>query len=388
MKKIAIFGSTGSIGSSLLKIIKDDKKNFKIELLTANKNYKKLIKQAKYFNVKNIVITDYNSFLIATKLLKDTKIKVFKNFDFLNKIFDIGKKIDYSMCAISGFQGLKPTLDIIKFTKTIAIANKESIICGWNLIKKDLKKYKTYFIPVDSEHFSIWSLLDNYKKDNFEKIYITASGGPFRKLAVKRFKNISIKDALKHPNWTMGKKITIDSATMMNKVFEIIEAKKIFDLNYNQLEILIHPKSYLHAIVKFTNGLTKILIHDTDMKIPIFNSLFPKFEKKIKTNKLNKFILNNLNLTNVDIKKFPVVNIIKTLPNRHTLFETVLVSANDALVNLFLNKKINFTSISSELLRISKLSEFKKYKSIKPKNIDEIMKLAQYVSLKMRTLSI
>ena len=186
----------------------------------------------------------------------------------------------------------------------------------------------------------------------------------------------------------MGKKITIDSATMMNKVFEIIEAKKIFDLNYNQLEILIHPKSYLHAIVKFTNGLTKILIHDTDMKIPIFNSLFPKFEKKIKTNKLNKFILNNLNLTNVDIKKFPVVNIIKTLPNRHTLFETVLVSANDALVNLFLNKKINFTSISSELLRISKLSEFKKYKSIKPKNIDEIMKLAQYVSLKTRTLSI
>ena len=138
MKKIAIFGSTGSIGSSLLKIIKDDQKNFIIELLTANKNYKKLIKQVKLFNVKNIIVTDYNSFLITTKLLKDTKVKVFKNFNSLNKIFDKNKKIDYSMCAISGFQGLKPTLDIIKFTKTIAIANKESIICGWNLIKKDL----------------------------------------------------------------------------------------------------------------------------------------------------------------------------------------------------------------------------------------------------------
>jgi 1-deoxy-D-xylulose-5-phosphate reductoisomerase len=170
MKKIAIFGSTGSIGSSLLKVIHEDKKNFKIELLTANKNYKKLIKQAKFFNVKNIILTDYNSFLIATKLLKNTKVKVFKNFDVLNKLFNINKKIDYSMCAISGFQGLKPTLDIIKFTQTIAIANKESIICGWNLIKKDLKKYKTYFIPVDSEHFSIWSLLDNNKKNNFEKI--------------------------------------------------------------------------------------------------------------------------------------------------------------------------------------------------------------------------
>ena len=196
MKKIAIFGSTGSIGSSLLKIIKDDKKNFKIELLTANKNYKKLIKQAKFFNVKNIILTDYNSFLIATKLLKNTKVKVFKNFDSLNKIFDTNKKLDYSMCAISGFQGLKPTIHIIRFTKTIAIANKESIICGWNLIKKDLKKYKTFFIPVDSEHFSIWSLLDSNKKDNFEKIYITASGGPFRKLSFKKFKNISVKDAL------------------------------------------------------------------------------------------------------------------------------------------------------------------------------------------------
>ena len=190
MKKIAIFGSTGSIGSSLLKIIKDDKKNFKIELLTANKNYKKIIKQAKFFNVKNIILTDHNSFLIATKLLKKTKVKVFNDFVSLTKIFNKNKKIDYAMCAISGFQGLKPTLDIIKFTKTIAIANKESIICGWNLIKKNLKKHKTYFIPVDSEHFSIWSLLDNNKMNNIEKIYITASGGPFRNLSLKKFKKI------------------------------------------------------------------------------------------------------------------------------------------------------------------------------------------------------
>ena len=193
MKKIIIFGSTGSIGSSLLNIIKKDKTNFRIELLTANKNYKKLIKQAKFFDVKNIIIADNNSFLITTKILKNTKIKVFKNFDSLNKIFNKNKRIDYTMCAISGFQGLKPTLDIIKYTKTIAIANKESIICGWNLIKKNLKKYSTNFIPVDSEHFSIWSLLNDNKTRNFEKIYITASGGPFRKLPLKKFKNISIK---------------------------------------------------------------------------------------------------------------------------------------------------------------------------------------------------
>jgi 1-deoxy-D-xylulose-5-phosphate reductoisomerase len=388
MKKIAIFGSTGSIGSSLLKIIKDDKKNFKIELLTANKNYKKLIKQAKLFNVKNIILTDYNSFLIATKLLKNNKVKVFNNFDSLNKIFDINKKIDYSMCAISGFQGLKPTLDIIKFTKTIAIANKESIICGWNLIKKDLKKYKTFFIPVDSEHFSIWSLLDNNKKNNFEKIYITASGGPFRKLSLKRFKNISVKDALKHPNWAMGKKISIDSATMMNKVFEVIEAKKIFDLNYNQLEILTHPKSYLHAIVKFNNGLSKLLVHDTNMKIPIFNSIYLNTNKKLKSKNIDLEALNNLNLRKIDNIRFPVIKILNNLSNKDSLFETIIVSANDKLVELFLNNKIKFTDISNILLKISSISEFNKFRSIKPKNIEEINNLSDYVSLKIDTMSV
>ena len=388
MKKIAIFGSTGSIGTSLLDIIKKDQKNFNIELLTANKNYKKLIKQAKYFKVKNIIITEFSSFLIATKLLKNTKIKVFKNFDALSKIFDKNKKIDYTMSAITGFQGLKPTLDIIKHTKTIAIANKESIICGWNLIKKDLKKYKTNFIPVDSEHFSIWSLIGGTKKNNFEKIYITASGGPFRKLPLKKFKNISIREALKHPNWSMGKKITIDSATMMNKVFEIIEAKKIFNFRYNQLEILVHPKSYLHAIVKFNNGLSKLIVHDTNMTIPIFNSIYYNNDKTIKSKKINIKILNNLDLKKVDIKRFPVVKIIKKMNEKDSLFETIIVSANDKLVHLFLQNKIKFTDISDILLKICNLSEFYKFRLKMPKNVNEINKLADYVSLKIDSMSI
>ena len=388
MKKIAIFGSTGSIGSSLLNIIKKDNKNFDIVLLSANKNYKKLIKQAKYFKVKNIIITEFSSFLIATKLLKNTKIKVFKNFDALSKIFDKNKKIDYTMSAITGFQGLKPTLDIIKHTKTIAIANKESIICGWNLIKKDLKKYKTNFIPVDSEHFSIWSLIRVTKKNNFEKIYITASGGPFRKLPLKKFKNISIREALKHPNWSMGKKITIDSATMMNKVFEIIEAKKIFNFRYNQLEILVHPKSYLHAIVKFNNGLSKLIVHDTNMTIPIFNSIYYNNDKTIKSKKINIKILNNLDLKKVDIKRFPVVKIIKKMNEKDSLFETIIVSANDKLVHLFLQNKIKFTDISDILLKICNLSEFYKFRLKMPKNVNEINKLADYVSLKIDSMSI
>ena len=186
----------------------------------------------------------------------------------------------------------------------------------------------------------------------------------------------------------MGKKISIDSATMMNKVFEIIEAKKIFNLNYNQLEILVHPKSYLHAIVKFNNGLSKLLVHDTNMTIPIFNSIYDNNEKKIKTKKINLEILNNLNLKKVNNVKFPVVKIIKKLFEKDSLFETIVVSANDKLVNLFLNNKIKFSDISIILLKICTLSEFNKFKLIAPNNIDEINDLADYVSLKIDSLGV
>ena len=387
MKKIAIFGSTGSIGSSLINIIKKDKKNFKIELLTANTNYKKLIKQTKFFNVKNIIITDVKTFLIIKKILKNKNINVYNNFDSLKKIFN-NKKIDYAMSAISGFEGLRPTLDIIEFTKTIAIANKESIICGWNLIKKNLKKYNTKFIPIDSEHFSIWALINNVKIDSLEKIYITASGGPFREYPLNQFKNITPKKALNHPNWSMGRKISIDSATMMNKVFEIIEAKKIFNFNYNQLEILLHPQSYLHAIVKFNNGLTKLLIHDTNMVIPIFNSLYPNFENKIKSKTLDINILNDLSLKRVDKDRFPSIQIIDKLSDADSLFETVIVSANDKLVNMFLKNQIKFIDITRILIKITNSKELLRYKLITPKNIGQIQKLNNYVSLKIDALAI
>ncbi len=387
MKKIVILGSTGSIGTSLINIIKKDKNRFKIILLSAHKNYKKLIKQAKILNVKNLIITDNNSFLITKKILKNENINVYNNFDCFRKILT-KNKIDYTMSSISGFQGLKPTLEIIKFTKIIAIANKESIICGWGLIKKKLFKHNTRFIPVDSEHFSIWSLINNEKNYKLEKVYLTASGGPFNKYALNDFKHITPLKALKHPNWSMGKKISIDSATMMNKVFELIEAKKIFDFEYNKLKILVHTQSYIHAIVKFSNGLTKILIHDTDMKFPIFNSLYENTKKKINSKDLDLSILNNLDLSEVNIKRFPTIKIIKRLPLKDSLFETVLVSANDALVDLFLNKQIKFTDISKILLKISNSTEFTKYKSIEPKNIQQISKLVKYVSLKIYSMSV
>ena len=386
-KKIAILGSTGSIGKTLINILKKDNKNFEILLLTANKNIKELFKQAKIFNVKNIIITDREKFLISKKLFENKNIKVFNNFESINSIFK-NQKIDYVMNSLVGIIGLKPTLNIIKFTKKIAIANKESIICGWPLIKAELNTNKTEFIPVDSEHFSIWSLMQNLKSNDVEKIYITASGGPFNNLPLNKFKKIIPKTALKHPSWKMGNKISIDSATMINKVFEVIEAKKIFNIEYNKIEILVHPKSYVHAIVKFKNGLTKILIHDTDMTIPIFNSIYENFQKIIPSKKINLNILNDLSFNAINEKKFPAVKILKKLPNTDSLFETVLVSANDHLVNMFLKKNIRFIDISIILLKLIKLKEFTRYRSIKPKKISDILKLHDYVSLKIKALSV
>ena len=386
-KKIAILGSTGSIGKNLINIIKKDKNNIEISLLSAKKNIKELIKQIKFFKVKNVIVTNNEKFENIKKIYKNKKINIYNNFDSINKIFK-KKKIDYIINAISGLDGLDPTLKIIRFTNKIAIANKESIICGWPLIQKELFKNKTEFIPVDSEHYSIYSLIGNSKDKDIEKIYITASGGPFNYYPISKFKSIKLKSALRHPNWKMGKKITIDSATMMNKVFEIIEAKKIFDISYNKLNILVHPKSYVHALIKFTNGLTKILIHDTDMKIPIFNSLYKDNEKKIKTNKLNFSIINNLDFKKVDLKKFPIIKILNKLPHNDSLVETVIVSANDTLVNMFIDKKINFLDISSYLLKIIKKPEFNKYKRISPKNIKDITKLSEYVSFKTSSLDI
>ena len=225
-KRIAILGSTGSIGKTVLKIIGKDIKSFQILLLTANKNYKELIKQTEKFSVKNVIIVDEESYLKFRKYNKNPNLNIYNDFKNLNKIFK--KKLDYTMSSIVGIDGLMPTIKIIKYTRNIAIANKESIICGWNLIQNQIRKFNTRLIPVDSEHFSIWYSLKNKDKKNISKVFLTASGGPLLNFTKKKIKKIKIKEVLNHPNWKMGNKISIDSSTMMNKVFEIIEAKKYF----------------------------------------------------------------------------------------------------------------------------------------------------------------
>ena len=383
-KEIIILGSTGSVGSSVLSVIKNNK-NFKVRLLSSNNNIKKLYKQALIYKVQNVIINNFNKYEKYKKIFRTKGIKLHYKISNLNKI--VKKKVDYSINSITGIDGLEPTLKIIPITKNILIANKESIICGWGLIKKELKKSKTNFIPIDSEHFSIAELVGEKESKNIQKIILTASGGPFLTKSINKIKNAKPSQAIKHPNWKMGRKISIDSSTMMNKVFELIEAIKIFNINKNKISIIIHPTSYIHAIIFFKGGIIKLLAHNTSMKIPISNAIGIKNEtnKNIIQKQLLK--LNNLKFLKPNLKKFPLLKLIKLIPKKESLFETVLITMNDSLVEKYLNNQINYVSIQSNIINLIKNPYFKKFYKLKPKNIYDIKKMIirtkSYLELKL-----
>ena len=370
---IIILGSTGSIGNSVLDSIKFQK-NFKVKLLTTNKNSKKILNQAVKYDVKDVIIENEKEFKKSKEIFKKKKITLYLGIRNINKI--IRKKVKYSINAISGINGLEPTLKIISKSENILIANKESIICGWHLINKKLIKYKTNFIPIDSEHYSIWELIKQENPKNVEKVILTASGGPFLNKPKNKIINIKPKYAIKHPNWKMGKKISIESSNLMNKIFEFIEAKKIFNLKNNQVSILIHPKSFIHAVVFLKGDLIKFLAHNPKMTIPISNALGIKKKSNIKKLKNYSKIFSSLKFDEPNKDKFPLLTLLEILPEKASFFETILISLNDLLVQKYLNGSINYISIKSNLLKHIKSPYFKKYYKLKPKNIYDIKKIS------------
>ena len=373
-KKISILGSTGSIGLSTLKIV--DKKNifFKVILLSANKNYLQICKQIKKYKPIYFVISDLNIFIKFKKKFINSKTKIINNFD-LKKL----EKNQIIVSAIPGIAGLKPTISMIKFSKKMLIANKESVICGWDLIKREALRFKTKIIPVDSEHFSIFNLLKTNNINQIQKIYLTASGGPFLNYKINQLNNITPKDALKHPKWKMGKKITMNSSTLMNKILELVEAQKLFNIPKDKLEILIHPESLVHAIIKLHNGLSKLIYHQTSMQIPLANAIFDeninindfyKEEKKIKKKKE----IENLTFLNVNQKKFPTIKFKKNI-FQFPSSPIIINAANEVLVNEFLKKNIPFSAIFKIILVILKDRNYKKYAIKKPINLKQINKI-------------
>ena len=369
-KKIVILGSTGSIGRSTLEVIRKDKKNFDVVLLTANNNFTKLIQQAKEFKVKNVLIKNEKFYLKVKNSLKKTKTRVYSGDASINKI--ISRKIDLTMSAIVGLAGLQPTVDAIKVSKTVALANKETIICGWHFLSKLKKKYKTEILPVDSEHFSIMELTKNVTDDEIEEIIITASGGPFLRVPRNKLNDIKPKQAINHPNWKMGKKISVDSANLMNKVFEVIEAYKLFGFKKKKYRIIIHPQSYVHSIICFKNGLIKMILYNADMKIPISNILYGRKNKFSNLSKIKSKVLNDMTFQEVDKKKFPSVKLIKKCFTSGFSTPIVVNASNEVLVGLFLKGKIGFLDIVKTINKIFKDKEFKKYAKTKARSIKSI----------------
>mgnify|MGYP001448132659 CR=1 FL=1 len=379
-RKIVILGSTGSIGESTLKVLDYQRSNFSIELLTANNNYKKLIQQAKKFKPKNILIMNTMFYEKVKNSLKNNKTKVYTGNISITKI--IKGKIDYTMSAIVGVAGLQPTVDAIKISKIVALANKESIISGWEILSKFIKKYKTKILPVDSEHFSIMELTKNINDEEIEEIIITASGGPFLNFSKNKLNNVKPKQAIKHPNWKMGKKISVDSANLMNKVFEVIEAHKIFNFNKKKYSIIIHPQSYVHSIIRFKNGLTKMILYNTDMKIPIANTLYGGKNSVLNTKKIDTKVLSKLNFRDASIKDFPALKLINKSLKSGFLAPTIMNACNEVLVSLFLQGKLRFLDIVKTINRIFNDKEFKKYARRKPRTIKDIKIADNWARLK------
>ena len=385
-KKIAILGSTGSIGKSTLDVIKKDKKNFDIILLSANNNYKKLIQQAKKFKAKNVLIKNSLHYKKVRNSLKKTRTKIYSGNTPITKI--ISGKLDYTMSAIVGLAGLQPTVDAIKISKIVALANKETIICGWQILSKLKKKYRTEILPVDSEHFSIMELTKDVKHEDIEEIIITASGGPFLNTVNKKLNYIKPKQAINHPNWKMGKKISVDSATLMNKVFEVIEAYKFFGFKKDKFRIMIHPQSYVHSIVRFKNGLIKMILYNPDMKIPISNILYKNRKQFLKISKIESNKLNKLNFYEVDKKKFPSIKLIKKSLNSGFCTPIIVNASNEVLVSLFLKGKIGFLDIVKFINIIFKDKDFKKYARRKISSIKDIKTVDNWARLKITNMCV
>tara|TARA_B100000575_G_C23131478_1_gene656398 strand:- start:1702 stop:2871 length:1170 start_codon:yes stop_codon:yes gene_type:complete len=377
-KLISILGSTGSIGLTTLRIL-DLKKNYFIPyLFSADKNYNLICKQISKYKPVIFLINNQKVYEKVKKKFKNHNTKIIKSLEKKH----LKKNSDITVVAIPGIEGLTPTILMIKKSKKMLLANKEAIICGWTLIKKIAHKIKTKIIPVDSEHFSISKLLETHKLDEIKKIYLTASGGPFLNFKLSKIKEVKPKDAIKHPKWSMGKKISVDSATLMNKILELIEAQKLFNIPMNKLDILIHPESLVHAILELKNGLKKFIYHETSMIIPLANAIF---DNKVDIDFFLKprAKIQNLNFKKVEKKIFPVIDIKKRI-NEFPSTPIIINAANEVLVDQFLRKNIQFLTISLALKKILRDRNYKNNAIKQPNTIKKINEINNWA--KKRTL--
>jgi 1-deoxy-D-xylulose-5-phosphate reductoisomerase len=346
MKKgVAILGSTGSIGTQTLEVIGEHKNLFSVEVLTANNNCDLLIEQAKKYKPNAVVIVNRDKYDKVNSELSKLGIKVYAGQKSLEQIVE-SEEINIVLTALVGYSGLIPTINAIKLGKKIALANKETLVVAGDLITQLSKEYNAPIFPVDSEHSAIFQCLVGENNNAIEKIYLTASGGPFRGKKAAELKTITKKQALKHPNWSMGAKITIDSATLMNKGLEVIEAKWLFNLKKEQIDVVVHPQSIIHSAVQFEDGSIKAQLGIPDMKLPIQYAL--GFPNRLKNNfkRFSFFDYPNLSFEKADEKTFRNLSLAFRAMSKGGNSACILNAANEIAVEAFLNDKIGFLNMS------------------------------------------
>ena len=345
-KKIAILGSTGSIGIQTLDVIQKNKELFTAEILIAGQNSNLLIKQAKIFKPKIVVINNESKYQYVKEHLKNEKTKVFAGKkEVINVVKN--KSIDTVVSAVVGYSGLEPTISAIKAGKNIALANKETLVVAGELINNLIKKYKVKMYPIDSEHSAIYQCILGEEKNKYEKIILTASGGPFRGFKLSELEKVTPHEALNHPKWKMGKKISIDSATLMNKGLEVIEAKWLFDIDPSNIEVVIHPEAIVHSMVQFIDGSIKAQLGVPDMKIPIQFALTSPYriESNFPRLSLNKKL--SLNFEKPDLNTFKNLKLAFQAIKEGGNKPCILNAANEVVVDSFLKKKIKFLEMSN-----------------------------------------
>ena len=345
MKKIAILGSTGSIGTQTLEVISHIKGLFKVDLLSAYSNYNLLIEQAKKFKPKTLIFGDSSKSKILEKNLKNEKIDILYGEEALNNFYKYCDP-DIVLTALVGKSGLIPTINAINQNINIALANKETLVVAGDIITKLCKDNNVNILPVDSEHSAIYQCLLGEKNKNIEKIILTASGGPFRGKSIEDLKYIKKEDALNHPNWDMGNKISIDSSTLMNKGLEVIEAKYLFNIDINSIEVVVHPQSIIHSMVEFNDGSIKAQMGEPDMKLPIQFAL--GYPERLRNNfKRFNFLKNNtLNFEKPCLKTFNNLKLAFEAGEKGGNSPCILNASNEVVVEAFLNEKINYLDMT------------------------------------------
>jgi 1-deoxy-D-xylulose-5-phosphate reductoisomerase len=357
-KGIAILGSTGSIGTQTLEVIDAHLDIFEVIVLSAENSWELLVKQAKKFKPDSVVIGNEQYFNQVKEALKDDFVKVFSGKEALAQIVE-HTAVNIVLTAMMGYAGLLPTINAIKAGKNIALANKETLVVAGDLISKLAKEHKVAILPVDSEHSAIFQCLAGEHDNEIEKIYLTASGGPFRTFSIDEMYRISPKQALAHPTWNMGAKITIDSASMMNKGLEAIEAKWLFDLKPEQIDTIIHPQSIIHSIVQFEDGSMKAQMGLPDMKLPIQYALAFPYRIKSEFKRFNFLDYPNLTFEQVDSKKFRNLAISFEVMKKGGNAACVMNAANEVAVDAFLKEHIGFMDIPTIIEKTLESVEYK-----------------------------